>query len=1235
MNDIRKRVLVPLVFFALFALIISLLGLVYNKQITGYQIFGTGWGVSNTMTIRNDDSFTFTNYPVQFGRAFVKGEIPSGNRPQVLINGAQIPTQADIKNYWDDGSVKFAVISFVVPSLNSGQQATLTFQSISEAQYQSSIGTNAISTTDMLNNYDFDAQIELTVPGLTAHTISARNILQNGHIDKTWLSGPIVTSVVLADHGVTKTYDYGAQQQGTTLTRCVSFSNTGCSASNILEVADASWLAALPAGGIGQVLNLQDELVQVQAVNTVGQDTITVLRDFGGLPHLPTIDLGYFVTSNTWQTTTLANRKSFRPVFIADFWGAPVNKVRVRMIGENTNTEALQDLNYGLVLKTGFANPTPVYSESDVTHHIGAVWSKQFWLTPVSQKLSKDYNKNYLAQTGFIDYYDPAVQASSTVVSNWYNCYVSGTTCGPLSLNNGGNGLFERSIHVYTAMGPGGGRWELGPIQQTNALWINNPDWRMEYVALAMADTAGSWPIHFRENDANKVYNRDPNTGAVYAISNPLAVPALGKPISVNSRPTLAVSAPLWTYTTASDKLNLVSRFTEGEANNPLWFDGSRQQWAVSMGHYYGNFPYQPYIFTGDYYYYNDLDFWTSYSTLGDSNHRGPVPGAGAGQAMALTSPWGSRYQFRPFYSRAHMATVAVDGSPEKAHYTNSVLDALIAWMGMQNIPLSQEPTIPQTPGVNTWNINMWNFGRNQWTNPGNAFGNPDLPSPLNFWIYGSGCGSYPVVTGTNQPDFCEASWMMATGAESLNFAHRLGYPAGSLMSFMSDFYDWHFTTQGFDPKYLGAYRHPTTDTNSVPLTTPQQVESYFDPVYQSNSCLQSGLPSFCAISNGENYLSYHTSASARLYGFDQAAYTWLRNSAGVVNAYASGVYTADPRYAVAPSPNAISCNANQFYSCSTGFSGVCNVGQHQCNSAGNGFGACTPNINPGTVTETCDNIDNNCDGQVDEGCDCQDWFGGQTCSSGQICYGGSYISQAAQANCCASPGVCQAFVIPTGLVAGYPFGEGSGIATYDASGNNNHGALINGPVWSSGKYDNALTFDAFNDHISVPDSSSLNPTNALTLTAWIYDPVNGGIIVGKGDLGNQYHLRLTGGGAIRFRLNGDLPNSGQVERTVTLGTGWHHVAGVYDGSYLKVYYDGVQQGASVPYSASISVSNYPLVIGARINSLNALSNVYDGAIDEVRIYNVGLTDSEVVSDMNTPLFVNSPPSPPSGLTAS
>ena len=71
-------------------------------------------------------------------------------------------------------------------------------------------------------------------------------------------------------------------------------------------------------------------------------------------------------------------------------------------------------------------------------------------------------------------------------------------------------------------------------------------------------------------------------------------------------------------------------------------------------------------------------------------------------------------------------------------------------------------------------------------------------------------------------------------------------------------------------------------------------------------------------------------------------------------------------------------------------------------------------------------------------------------------------------------------------LVAAYNFNEGSGTVLNDLSGNGNQGTLVNGPVWSTGKYGGALTFDGANDLVTINDATSLHLTNVMTLEAWV-----------------------------------------------------------------------------------------------------------------------------------------------------
>jgi hypothetical protein len=112
-----------------------------------------------------------TNYPYQFGRVFKQGVI--ANSPQVLIDGVAQTTQADVKNRWPDGSVKFAVISLVVPSLGTSIK-NLTFQN------QASPNNTPETKANMLANYDFDCVVNATqnlpITSSVTFTVSGQNI---------------------------------------------------------------------------------------------------------------------------------------------------------------------------------------------------------------------------------------------------------------------------------------------------------------------------------------------------------------------------------------------------------------------------------------------------------------------------------------------------------------------------------------------------------------------------------------------------------------------------------------------------------------------------------------------------------------------------------------------------------------------------------------------------------------------------------------------------------------------------------------------------------------------------------------------------------------------------------------------------------------------------------------------------------------------------------------------------
>ena len=99
---------------------------------------------------------------------------------------------------------------------------------------------------------------------------------------------------------------------------------------------------------------------------------------------------------------------------------------------------------------------------------------------------------------------------------------------------------------------------------------------------------------------------------------------------------------------------------------------------------------------------------------------------------------------------------------------------------------------------------------------------------------------------------------------------------------------------------------------------------------------------------------------------------------------------------------------------------------------------------------------------------------------------------------------------------------------------------------------------------------------------------------------------------------------------TTTIGTGtWHHVAATYDGTTWMLYLDGnleAQLSVGQPVAAA---SNVAVALASALSSTNVASGFFDGVIDEVRIWNVARTQTQIQGTINTALST-----PTSGLVA-
>lgn len=211
--------------------------------------------------------------------------------------------------------------------------------------------------------------------------------------------------------------------------------------------------------------------------------------------------------------------------------------------------------------------------------------------------------------------------------------------------------------------------------------------------------------------------------------------------------------------------------------------------------------------------------------------------------------------------------------------------------------------------------------------------------------------------------------------------------------------------------------------------------------------------------------------------------------------------------------------------------------------------------------------------------------------------------------------------VTANGPIAWYKLDEGAGSTANDSSGNNFAGTLTKSPVWTAGKSGSALAFDTtLGNRVVVADRAALDISSAITLAAWVKpSQLAHQYVIIKAQAGsvNGYELGLHSNGKAYVRLNqASNADTFRVDSTTsypTTGGTWIHIAGVFDGTTLKMYVNGVLEG-SKSAATTIAVNARSLGIGAQDDGFRGMK----GAVDDARIYNRALSAPEVSAIVGT-----------------
>ena len=197
------------------------------------------------------------------------------------------------------------------------------------------------------------------------------------------------------------------------------------------------------------------------------------------------------------------------------------------------------------------------------------------------------------------------------------------------------------------------------------------------------------------------------------------------------------------------------------------------------------------------------------------------------------------------------------------------------------------------------------------------------------------------------------------------------------------------------------------------------------------------------------------------------------------------------------------------------------------------------------------------------------------------------------------------------GLICRYPFnGDMNDESGYGFNGSANEGVLTTDKFGNSNR---AYRLDGLNDYISASKTSYLL-LDKFTCSSWIYldavpsDANIGSTIVKKyGGMYDGFFFSVNNDMKLQLRMhNGTTSYNFVSSNALTIGQ-WCFVAATYDGGKIKLYLNNNLE-CEQSFSGLLWNTNQDFSIG----------NLFQGVIDNVRIYNTDLQASEISSIYNS-----------------
>jgi len=205
--------------------------------------------------------------------------------------------------------------------------------------------------------------------------------------------------------------------------------------------------------------------------------------------------------------------------------------------------------------------------------------------------------------------------------------------------------------------------------------------------------------------------------------------------------------------------------------------------------------------------------------------------------------------------------------------------------------------------------------------------------------------------------------------------------------------------------------------------------------------------------------------------------------------------------------------------------------------------------------------------------------------------------------------------------VSYWTMNEGSGTTAADTGSPGGYpGTLVGGCTWGTGIMSGALQFDGSTGYVQCTGGPA--PQTAITVAAWMKhsstttapDWGNGGIVSRGGGWGwDGYSLwRLNDQIRVELQRTGAGGMKTVVDNPAPSNDAWHHIAFTWDGTTIRTYIDAELQPVTGTFTGNLGTPTVNLTIGVVTNGNGQPEGFFEGLLDDARVYDVALSQSEI-----------------------